>query len=260
MPGWYLLYDQKPLRAIENMARDEFLFQLCHREKLGFLRFYSWEKPTFSFGVSQKIARAINLEFIRENGCSFVRRITGGKTVLHDDEITYSVVSSEDVFFRNHDLYKSYGLIAEVIVDAFRQLGVEASLSSRKTSSLARSHNPCFSFPTLNEIEIKGKKIVGSAQKRDQCALLQHGSIPFTMNYDLYSRGTNSDPDIIRNNMTTFSEVSPKPKSVLIDSVISNFQNFIAQPLESYEFDENAKKDIKRISTKYSSKNWNFCH
>jgi lipoate-protein ligase A len=53
MSTWFLLHDKKPLPAAQNMARDEYLFNLCHQKKLGFFRLYSWEKPTFSFGVSQ---------------------------------------------------------------------------------------------------------------------------------------------------------------------------------------------------------------
>ena len=72
---------------------------------------------------------------------------TGGKTVLHDHEITYAVVSSEDLFFKEHDLHQSYMLISRVLVQAMRSLGVDASLSKGSAAELSRSSNPCFSFP-----------------------------------------------------------------------------------------------------------------
>ena len=190
-PSWFLLLETEPRRAAENMARDEYLFRLCHERKCGFFRIYAWERPSFSTGVSQKADKALNLDFIKANGCDYVRRITGGKTVLHDHEITYAVASSEDLFFKEHDLHQSYLLISRVLVQALQSLGVEAALSQGSPSELSRSHNPCFSFPTPNEIEVNGKKIIGSAQKRDKQALLQHGSIPLTMNYDLYAGGAN---------------------------------------------------------------------
>ena len=253
-----MLDDRHALSAHENMARDEYLFQLCHREKLGFLRLYSWEKPTFSFGVSQRIENAINLPYIRDNRLAYVRRITGGKTVLHDDEVTYAVVSSDDVFFRNHDLYQSYLLISKIIVKAFARIGLKASLSSKKTTAFAKSNHPCFSFPTLNEIEIQGRKIVGSAQKRNKFALLQHGSIPFSMDYERYSLGTGSKRNFIKDNMITLGDVSTVSKDVFVGHLIKSFQDFINESLERYEFNGKDDREIKRIADRYRSKDWNF--
>lgn len=252
------MYHKKPFPAAENMAIDEYLFSLCHQKKLGFLRLYSWDNPSFSFGVSQKIHKAINLEFIQKNNYSFVRRITGGKTVLHDDEITYAVISSEDVFYREFDLYRSYLQISRVLVDAFKKIGLNATLSRERSTGLAKSNNPCFSFPTPHEIEIGGKKIVGSAQKRDKNALLQHGSIPITMDYALYSEGSNSNKQLLEQNMTTYSEVTHQSDEILVKSLLSSFEDFVEQKFLSYEFEKNEKKEINRLEKKYLSEEWNF--
>jgi len=259
MPEWYLLQEERPFSAAENMARDEYLFRLCHRKKCGFFRLYSWERPTFSFGVSQKISRAINIDFIRKRDCAYVRRITGGKTVLHHREITYSVVSSEAIFFEKNDLYKSYMLISNVIIRAFKMIGLEAGLSKGKTTGLAKSNRPCFSFPTPNEIEIEGKKIVGSAQKRDKHALLQHGSIPISMDYDLYAGGSNSRRSFIEANMVTLSELSDKSGDALIEPLVKSFQDFIGVDFKSYEFGKADKNELEEITQKYHSRDWNFC-
>jgi lipoate-protein ligase A len=239
------------------MARDEYLFQLCHEKKMGFFRLYTWERPSFSFGVSQKISKAVHVDFINKNNCSYVRRITGGKTVLHNDEITYAVVSSEDIFYKDNDLYQSYLLISKVLVNAFRALGLDAALSGGSSSHLSKSNNPCFSFPTPNELEINGKKIVGSAQKRDKKALLQHGSIPITMDYELYANGTHSRPAIIQRSMTTLREVSGKTRQDLCQALIESFQTFIDSTLEEFEFENKDKKVIAEIEKKYASDHWN---
>lgn len=257
MANWFLLFDKIPLSAYQNMARDEYLFHLCHEKKLGFFRLYSWERPTFSFGVSQKISRAININFITANNCSYVRRITGGKTVLHNDEITYAVVSSEDIFYKEHDLYKSYMLISQVLVNAFQRMGVAAYLSAGSSPLLSKTNNPCFSFPTPNELEIAGKKIVGSAQKRNNQALLQHGSIPLSMDYSLYAGGTHSNSDILKGSMTTLSEVSGKTGDDLCRALIESFQSFIGIALEEFDFDGKDKQTIAEIEKKYSSHDWN---
>lgn len=246
------------MNAAENMAVDECLYDSCHRQKFGFLRIYSWAKPTFSFGVSQRIERAVNTGFIESHGCEYVRRITGGKTVLHDDEITYAVASSEDVFFRDHDLHQSYLLISRVLVEALRSVGIDVSLSKGSSGELARSHHPCFSFPTTHEIEVNGKKLVGSAQKRDRTALLQHGSIPVTMNYERYAGGSNSDPEFIRRSMTTLDAISSVKKEDLIQAIVTSFARFLGAPLADFDPDVLDRSRMAELTEKYRSHEWNF--
>jgi len=258
MTNWYLIDEKKSHIAAENMARDEYLFHLCHEKKAGFFRLYTWANPTFSFGVSQQIAKVLDLQYIKDNGFSYVRRITGGKAVLHDDEITYAVVSSEDVFHKQHDLYQSYLLIAKVLVDAFNRLGLNALLSAGSPAKWSKSNNPCFSFPTPNEIEIAGKKIIGSAQKRDNRALLQHGSIPITMDYERYAGATNSRPELIERHMTTLAQVSDKSREALRNALIVSFQSFIGSKLQEFDFDTNQEREIENLEKKYGSKDWNF--
>lgn len=239
------------------MARDELLFQLCQKEKMGFFRLYSWDRPSFSFGVSQKITKAVDTQFIRENHYAYVRRITGGKTVLHNDEITYAVVSSEDIFYKDNDLFKSYMLISQVLVNAFQRIGVDAYLSKGSPPALSRSDQPCFSFPTPHELEVGGKKIIGSAQKRNNKALLQHGSIPLSMDYQLYADGAKSRAAIIQRSMTTFGDVSDKNRDQLTEALVYCFQDFIRQPLEEFQFDAHHEEAIAEIEKKYRSDDWN---
>jgi lipoate-protein ligase A len=258
MPSWFLLCEPEPLPAAENMARDEHLFDLCHEKTCGFLRLYSWEKPTFSIGVSQRSARALDLDFVRRHGCEYVRRVTGGKAVLHHREITYAVASSEDVFFKEHDLHRSYMLISRVLVGALRSLGVAAELSRGSAAEFSRSHNPCFSFPTPHEIEVQGKKVVGSAQKRDRQALLQHGSIPLAMDYDLYAGGANFAAAALRQSMTTWGDVSRRDPRELKEALVRSFQEFAGCGLAPMEFTTEDRRRIVRLRDKYASDAWNL--
>jgi lipoate-protein ligase A len=258
MPAWFLLLEPQPLPAAENMARDEFLFDLCHEKKCGFLRLYAWEKPTFSIGVSQKVERALDLEFIRQHGCDYVRRVTGGKAVLHHREITYALASSEDLFFKEHDLHQSYMLISRVLVQAIRLLGVDAVLSKGSSAELSRSHNPCFSFPTPHEIEVQGKKIVGSAQKRDKEALLQHGSIPLAMDYDLYAGGAKFSAAMLQKSMTTWAAISPRSELELKEALVRSFREFSGSDLASLAFTPHDRERIARLREKYASDAWNL--
>jgi lipoate-protein ligase A len=254
----FLILDSKASSASTNMATDEFLFNLCQKKKKGFLRIYSWESPSFSYGVSQKINKAIDIAYVEKNKCKFVRRITGGKTVLHNDEITYSVISSEDVFFTKNDLHKSYALIAKVLVNAFNQIGIGAYLSEGSKRKLSKTNMPCFSFPTPNEIEYDGKKLVGSAQKRNNKALLQHGSIPLTMDYDLYANGAKSNKKLLKQNMITLNDIKLIDKKILINSLIVNFENFVGVKFSEFDFSKENKSEIEKIEKKYKSKTWNY--
>ncbi len=258
MPAWFLLLEPEPLAAAENMARDETLFNLCHEKKCGFLRLYAWEKPTFSIGVSQKVKRTLDLEFISRQGCEYVRRLTAGKAVLHNDEITYAVASSEDLFFKEHDLHQSYMLISRVLVQAIRSLGVDATLSKGSAAELSRSHNPCFSFPTPHEIEVRGKKIVGSAQKRDKAALLQHGSIPLAMDYDLYAGGANFAAAMLQKSMTTWGDISRCSADELRGALVRSFREFVGMDLAPMAFSAGDRVRIAELREKYSSDAWNL--
>lgn len=258
MSNWYFIEDKKPLSPSLNMAIDEHLFNVCHRERSGFFRIYSWRKPSFSIGVSQKVSKSVDLDYINRNKFGFVRRITGGKTVLHNDEITYSVISSEEKFFKDNDLYKSYSLIADIILSTLHRSAIKAELSEGSGSLLSKSNNPCFSFPTTNEIEVGGKKIVGSAQKRDKIALLQHGSIPISMNYSIYSGGTGFSERAIMQNMTTISDESSISRGVLIKNFKKSFEEFIGRSFENYEFPEKERQEIEYLRKKYESEKWNL--
>ena len=258
MSDWYLIENKVPDSAAKNMAVDEYLFKLCHQKQVGFFRLYYWDKPSFSIGVSQKTEKAVNTDYINSSDFSFVRRITGGKTVLHDDEITYAVISSEDIFFRDNDLYKSYLLISEIILDALKISGIDAYLSKGSSPSLSKSNDPCFSFPTPNEIEVGGKKIAGSAQKRDRQALLQHGSIPFSMDYSIYASGANSRENIIRRSMTTIGDVTDLGREQISKNFIKAFTGFIDEKLKKYIFTNEDKKEIEKLTAKYNSEEWNF--
>ncbi len=258
MAQWYLIDEPSSFPAAENMARDEYLFTLCHRRRCGFFRLYQWSAPTFSLGVSQPVDKAVDLVEISRSQCQWVRRVTGGKTVLHHRELTYAVVSSETLFFEENDLMQSYRLISTALVNGFQKLGINAYLSKGSPSILSRTNNPCFSFPTPNELEVDGKKVVGSAQKRDNKALLQHGSIPISMDYELYARVARFHPRLLQRSMTTLSEISTKGIDDLRTALISSFTELVGSefiPFSWEKIEDPALLDDLR--EKYASDDWN---
>ncbi len=160
--------------AYTNMAIDEVLLQ----SKVPVLRFYRWRPPAISLGYFQRLEEEIDLEECKRQGIDYVRRITGGKAVLHDRELTYSFVISQELMPRS--IIESYKVIGGAILIALENLGLKAEMSPAplsKNRMYPKRSSFCFTAPSYYEIVVNGKKIVGSAQVRKRGRILQQGSI-----------------------------------------------------------------------------------
>ena len=177
MKAWEFIIDSTPLRGSWNMAVDDYLFQSLTDAPVTYLRFYSWKNPTVSLGYSQKNREVVNEDYCREHGIDIVRRITGGKLVLHSKEVTYCICSSDRELFTN-TINESYKRISEALISGLKAMGMAPLLAETSNPAYIRGNLPCFSYPAKNEIEVEGKKVIGSAQKRVGDKFLQHGSIP----------------------------------------------------------------------------------
>ncbi|MFC2156755.1 biotin/lipoate A/B protein ligase family protein [Acidobacteriota bacterium] len=174
---WNLIIDEVPQKGSWNMAVDEFLLESISESLQTNLRFYLWERPTVSLGYSQVVDKVVDVSYCKKNGIDIVRRMTGGKLVLHNQEVTYSVCSSDTGTFTD-SLADSYRLISKGLIRGLELMGLKPYLADSPPMEYVRGVLPCFSHPAYNEVEIDGKKIVGSAQKRFGSQFLQHGSIP----------------------------------------------------------------------------------
>jgi lipoate-protein ligase A len=123
------------------------------------------------------VDRVLDREYCRREGVEIVRRITGGKLVLHDREVTYSLSSSDTGTFGT-TLTESYRLISSGLMRGLAKMGLRSCLADAPPQAYAKGDLPCFSYPARDEVEVEGRKIVGSAQKRVGGSFLQHGSIP----------------------------------------------------------------------------------
>ena len=174
-----------------NMALDEVLL---HSVSAGrsqpILRFYRWKPATVTIGYSQSIFSDIDLHLCDQHGLDVVRRSTGGRAVLHDNEVTYSVIAPTEHGPFSISLIESYRRISKILQQALLALGLQAELVSGKPRA-GPSNNPkavCFSAPSQYELVIENRKIAGSAQKRSGKAFIQHGSIPLEMDLDLLKK------------------------------------------------------------------------
>ncbi len=165
---WRLIQDDYH-DAYTNMAIDEVLLQ----SEVPVLRFYRWRPPAISVGYFQRLEEELDLAECKKQGIDYVRRITGGKAVLHDEELTYSFVILQELMPKS--IIESYKVISRAILIALKSLGLKPAMEEKV--SRIRKSPLCFNDPSHYEIVVNGKKIVGSAQTRRNRRLLQHGSI-----------------------------------------------------------------------------------
>jgi lipoate-protein ligase A len=260
MKEWRLVVDRAPQKGSWNMAADEYLFQSLGEDPVTSLRFYQWEEPTVSIGYSQKLNQLVDLDKCRSMGIALVRRITGGKLVLHHQEVTYSVCSSDSGLFTSK-LMDSYRLISEALMRGLEKMGIPCSLAASTSTSYARGLLPCFSHPAQNEIEVNGKKIIGSAQKRTGSQFIQHGSIPLKKDESLLQSISKLNQEGFRMSWTSLSDTLGR--EVDFDWVVENLRSGISEyfniRLNFQLFSEEEKKAIKEIQVKrYDNPAWTY--
>jgi lipoyl(octanoyl) transferase len=179
---WRLI-QTSPDRGAWNMAVDEaILHSTGRRESLPTLRLYAWEPACLSLGYAQPVADA-DQPALAARGWELVRRPTGGRAILHVDELTYSITGPQDEPRLAGSVLESYHTLSEALLQALIRLGVDAQALPKDIPGLAQSAamrtNPvCFEVPSDYEITIDGKKLIGSAQARRKEGVLQHGSLP----------------------------------------------------------------------------------
>jgi lipoate-protein ligase A len=156
------------------MARDAALMERARETGETVFSVYTWSRPTLSLGRNQTARDRYDLDETARRGIDIVRRPTGGRALLHWHEVTYSVtapVSDRD------GLTESYDQINNILLYGLLELGVDAAQATITSRTPAPGDLPCFAEPAAGELVSKGAKLVGSAQVRENGALLQHGSI-----------------------------------------------------------------------------------
>lgn len=161
-----------PLAGTVNMAVDMAMMNRARDTGCAVCRVYTWAAPTVSFGRNQAARGWYDPAAIASRGFEVVRRPTGGRAILHHREITYSVAAPATVSLR-----EAYARINALLLSALMQLGVPAEVAEPGGRARRPDAAPCFEAPSAGEMTAGGGKLVGSAQWREEGALLQHGSI-----------------------------------------------------------------------------------
>lgn len=178
---WRLL-ESGPADGYWNMAVDEAILDaVVAGIAPPTLRVYAWQPAAVSLGFFQPLDDAIGLEEIEKRGFGLVRRPSGGRAILHKDELTYSVTVPEDAITDGHSVMGSYRAISRGIEAGLGLLGLGAHLAERKGEARMKAQGlptVCFAKAAKCDMTVQGRKIVGSAQTRRRGVIMQHGSVP----------------------------------------------------------------------------------
>jgi len=185
----------------ENMQIDSDLLENAIKTQTSepIFRLYGWKPRCISLGRNQN-----DMEI---DGVDVVRRVTGGRALLHDDEVTYSYITPISIVPDGESITKSYKYISGILVDFFKTLGVELSFGGETENSKNIRHEYCMLISTGADVCYNGRKIIGSAQFRKNGYILQHGSILF--GYDKNFLETIFNEKISQNSITTVKDVLP---------------------------------------------------
>ncbi|HPR17044.1 MAG TPA: lipoate--protein ligase family protein [Candidatus Cloacimonadota bacterium] len=257
----------------ENMAVDEAIMEgVIKGTSLPTIRFYTWNPPTVSCGYNQEVAKEIDLNLVKQNGYGFVRRPTGGRMVLHEDEVTYAVITKCEGRFSG-SITDSYSEISKALLAGFLAMGVNVELERGSLSSAhqRQTTNPCFASSSKYELNYQRKKIVGSAQVRKENVLLQHGSILLDQDQSrLALLLPNLEPEqrdkllqYLAKKTVSINQILSQPVSFsqAVESFMAGFRKnwgnddfFVAKELEP----EEKKKSEKLVESKYLTDDWNL--
>ena len=162
------------------MAVDEAILEAIGRGKVPpTLRLYAWDPPCLSLGFAQPV-KDVDKARLAQYGWDLVRRPTGGRAILHTDELTYSVIASAEDPLMAGGVLESYFRISRALLNALVRLGLPARADKEYDlpEDTLKGGAVCFEVPSNYEITVSGKKLVGSAQARRKEGVLQHGSLP----------------------------------------------------------------------------------
>lgn len=258
-----------------NMALDEALLDWNSAGKMPpVIRFYGWDPATLSIGYFQKVDKEINLEAVKENGLGFVRRPTGGRGVLHEHELTYSVIVPEEHPQMPKTVTEAYRVISEGVLCGFQQLGLEAYFAvPRSKEEKDMLKNPrssvCFDAPSWYELVVEGRKVAGSAQTRQKGVILQHGSILLDLDEDkLFSLFKYSNERVKERMQRAFSSKAVAineltNKAITYEDAVVAFKKGFEQGLdiilEPYELNDEEMAYVEKLAKeRYENDQWTF--
>lgn len=237
MQNWRVI-NNKVYDGAMNMAIDEAIMTAYKEGKSKpTLRFYTWKPHCLTIGYFQNLEKEVDLNKCRELGIDYVRRATGGRAVLHQNELTYSIVVGEDNELMDKSINTSYRFISEGIAKGLELANINVDeLSKGERITREKLSAACFNAHASYEITINNKKVVGSAQHRKDGVILQHGSIVLNFNIDdLY--------EVIK---TKNEEIKKRAKKFTL-SKASGIENEIGNKIDINKLEKSIINGMKEV-------------
>ncbi|MFW6438155.1 MAG: lipoate--protein ligase family protein, partial [Armatimonadota bacterium] len=263
-----------------NMAVDEAIATaVAAGDQPPTLRFYGWKPPAVSLGYHQELDSGIDCDAVAERGYGIVRRPTGGRAILHADEVTYSFCIRQDAIEGGHSTMESYREISRGIIAGLELLGAAVNMGADQdgpgpnfsgqdtfaTEGHAAAKPICFAKTARCDLQSAGRKVVGSAQVRRNGGILQHGSIPITIDLeDQVAVMPGSDGRISRQVLAgaamSVTELLGRPVSFeeLSAAVAGGFVDTFGIAFSTQELSTEEAANVERLyAEKYSTAEWN---
>jgi len=203
----------------ENMQIDSDLLDNAIKEQTQepIFRLYAWEPACISLGRNQK-DDFLDYEFLKSKNIDVVKRLTGGRALLHDNEITYSYICPVSALKNGGNVTESYKEICQYLIDGFKKLGIELTLGGEK--GVHTKFDYCMLISTGADLCYDGKKFIGSAQCRKEGYILQHGSILYDYNRELLEEIFNEKVET--DSIISVKEINPNITKQDILNVLGN--------------------------------------
>ncbi|MEJ7495123.1 biotin/lipoate A/B protein ligase family protein [Staphylococcus pasteuri] len=257
-----------------NMAMDEALLNFVSRGQIDpVIRFYTWNPATLSIGYFQRLKKEIDIEKVKEKGYGLVRRQTGGRGVLHDKELTYSVIVPESHPKMPTTVTEAYRVISQGLLEGFKNLGFETyfavprSKEEREKLKQPRS-SVCFDAPSWYELVVEGRKIAGSAQTRQKGVILQHGSILQDIDvdelFDLFifkhDRLKNKMKEAFVDKAVAINDISEKHITLneMEDAFKEGFKEGLQIEFKPLTLTDEQMNEVKELEEKFRSDEWTY--
>jgi lipoate-protein ligase A len=244
----------------ENMAIDEQMTAIYRTLSVPILRLYSWRPYGISIGRYQDSSKDLNLKACAGAKIPVVRRMTGGGAIFHADELTYSIVCSEnDINCSDAAVKKTFETINSFIIKTYSKFGLEASYAKETMppDSRATRSGFCFSGKEEYDVMINGKKIGGNAQRREKGLIFQHGSMPLA--FSKCSEYFTCPVD--EGKYTSLRELLGRPvyaQEAAANMTAAFMETFNAE-LILYALSTDDKREIVKLVTgKYAHPSWNL--
>lgn len=205
----------------KNMQIDSDLLDFAIKNQLQepMFRLYAWSPACVSLGRNQSEG-FLDKEFLKSQNIDVVRRLTGGRALLHDKELTYSYICPILILENGESVVNSYKEISQILIDGFEKLGIKLEFPQGKRAHTKFDY--CMSISTGADLSYEGKKLIGSAQFRKEGYILQHGSILFSYDKELIEKLF--DEKVDETSLTCLESVNPK---ISFDEVIKALQESI---------------------------------